>query len=322
MLEDAPWLQDIAVAAGKILAPFYTRNDPPSGSDSADEPGSWKFAALGDYGAGTPQLGRVAANIARSGAQLVVTAGDNVYPTGRWIDYQRNWEPSMGALARSRAFMPALGNHDMYRDDLRPYFGHFPHLKGLAYYTYTERNAQFYALDGDQDLRVGSAQYRWLERSLRTSRSPWKIVYLHYPLYGSSLKAFDEIRTAVQPLLERYGVQVVIAGHEHNYLRSKPINGVLHLLTGGGGQRVYPFGAAMPSHLAFRAAKYHHLEASVGTNRMVIRAIDENGKRIDTVVVPVGTGADLQAMAGRNELVPARTRRRRSPWSPSIGRFE
>ena len=285
-LEAAPWLQDIAVGAFGVLSPLFRGTDVPTPADVPDEPGSWKLAAIGDYGAGTKHLGKVAANLARSGAKLVITAGDNVYPTGRWQDYQKNWEPAMGTIARTRNFMPALGNHDMYKDDLRPYFGHFPHLKGNAYYTFTEKNAQFYALDGDQDIRKGSAQYRWLEQELKGSKQPWKVLYLHYPLFGSSSKG-NEIADAVQPLAEKYGVQLVVAGHEHNYLRSKPIGGVTHLLTGGGGQRVYPFLDKLPDHLAFRRAAYHHLELAVGASKLVVRAIDEDGRRIDTVEIPV-----------------------------------
>jgi predicted phosphodiesterase len=285
-LESAPWLQDIAVAAFKVISPFVTPSEGPVPADVPNEPGSWTFAALGDYGAGTKHLAKVAANIAKSGAKLVITAGDNVYPTGRWQDYQRNWEPAMGEIARTRDFMPALGNHDMYKDDLRPFYAHFPHLKGLPYYTFTEQNAQFYALDGDEDLRVGSAQYRWLEQSLKDSKEPWKIIYLHYPVYGSSGKPND-INTALQPLMEKYGVQLVVSGHEHEYLRTKPIGGVTEVLTGGGGQRVYPFLGKRPAHLARRAAAYHHLEISVGATRLVVRAIDEDGNRIDTVEIPV-----------------------------------
>ncbi|MCW2925329.1 MAG: metallophosphoesterase [Thermoleophilia bacterium] len=302
-LEAAPWLQDIAAAAMGLIAPLVgggTQAPPPP--DVVDEPGSWHFAAIGDYGAGTTHLQNVVKNIEASHPRLVITAGDNVYPSGRWQDYQKNWEPSMGKLARSVPFMPSLGNHDMYRDDLRPYFAHFPHLQGLAYYTFTEQDAQFFALDSDQDLRAGSAQRKWLEESLKHSKSRWKVVYLHYPMYGTSLKQFDDIRTSVQPLLEKYGVQLVVAGHEHNYMRAKPQGGVYHLLTGGGGQRVYPFMGKMAAHLAFRAAVYNHLEFSVGKHTLVVRAIDDQGRRVDTVEIPVDSVA--QAQRGASLLAP------------------
>ncbi|MEO6867411.1 MAG: metallophosphoesterase [Gaiellales bacterium] len=295
-LEAAPWLQNVAAAAMRVIAPILNRNQhgelPP---DATDEPGAWNFAAIGDYGAGTPELRKIAENLARSSAELIITSGDNVYPSGRWQDYQKNWEPSFGAVARSRDFMPSLGNHDMYKDDLRPYFAHFPHLKGQAYYTFTKNDAQFFALDSDQDLRPGSAQLKWLEQQLANSKQPWKVVYLHYPMYGSDENAYPEIADSVQPLLEKYGVQLVVAGHEHNYLRAKPRNGVVHLLSGGGGQRVYPFMSKMSKHLARRLADHHHLEMSVGKTKMVVRAIDKNGTRIDTVEIPINAVAAARA---------------------------
>lgn len=320
-LDNLPGIQGVAAAALSAVAVLLVRGDTPIPPDVTPEPGSWKFAALGDYGAGTNAQARVAANILIGRPELVITAGDNVYPTGRWIDYARNWDPPqfMGRLARSIAFMPALGNHDMYRDDLRPYFGHFPHLQGRPYYSYVHRNAHFMALDSDQDLRPGSAQYRWLEAELKRSTSTWRVVYLHYPMYGRSPDDFDEIRDAVQPLLARYNVQLLVAGHEHNYTRANPVQGVTHVLTGGGGQQVFPFTEKQQAHVARRKAAFHHVEVSVGRHQLVVRAIDEWGRRIDTVAI--AATAAVQAREGAAQLqrtltgAPTTTRRARLPQS-------
>ncbi len=298
-LEDRPELHRLASSIVGKLNPGATRGDTPLPPDVASivgtggEPGAWKFAALGDYGAGSVMQARVAANILSGKPEVVVTAGDNVYPTGRWEDYAKNFDPPhlAGNLSRNTRFMPALGNHDMYRDDLRPYFGHFPHLEGRTYYAFTHKNAHFMALDTDQDIRPGSAQYRWLEQELRASTKRWKIVYMHYPSFGHDAEEFREVRESLQPLLARYGVQLAIAGHEHNYMRSKPQAGVTHVLTGGGGQAVFPFSKPQPAWTARRVSAFHHVEVEVGAARMVLRAIDEWGKRIDTTVIPVGKSA-------------------------------
>jgi hypothetical protein len=318
-LDRAPKLQTIAARAIGILFRGGTRSDTPLPTDVDDEPGSWRFGAIGDYGAGTVHQARVAANMLRFRPELVVTAGDNVYPTGRWEDYEKNWDPPhlMGTLARNTVFMPALGNHDMYRDDLRPYFGHFPHLEGRPYYSFTHKNASFFALDSDQDLRVGSAQYRWLEQALRSATTPWKVVYLHYPMYGRDPNAYREIREAVQPLLAKYGVQLVIAGHEHNYQRSHAIDGVTHILTGGGGQQVFPFTQRQPGHIARRASAFHHVEVSVGASRLTVRAVDEFGRRIDTAVIRLQGPVDAQA--GAEQIRQRRRARGASPVPPSAG---
>lgn len=316
-LDPYPQLQNAASAAIRVFTNLRgtTKGDAPIPADVADPAGAWKFDAIGDYGSGTVHQSRVAANMLASKPELVLTVGDNVYPTGRWGDYVEHWDPPefMGTLARSVPFMPALGNHDMYRDDLRPYFGHFQHLEGRPYYTYVNKNAQFYSLDSDQDMRVGSAQYRWLEKELATSASKWKVVYLHYPLYGRDINAYTELREALQPLLARYGVQLLIAGHEHNYQRSVPIQGVTHILTGGGGQQVYPFTQPQSKSpwTARRADAFHHLEVSVGDDTMVVRAVDEFGKRIDSVAIPAGSPAPVaDAHAGAKTAGKARRRKR------------
>ena len=183
--------------------------------------------------------------------------------------------------------MPSMGNHDLYRDDATPYFTHFAQLRGLPYYTFTHKDAQFYALDGDEDLRVGSPQYAWLASELSASSSRWKVVYLHYPLYGSgSFEEFTELRDALQPLLAKHGVQLVVDGHDHLYERSRAIEGVTHILTGGAGQTAFGFTKPLRPFTVFRAAVNHHVEFSVGHDAIVLRTIDADGNLIDSASIP------------------------------------
>lgn len=304
-----PVLQQAGAAVSFLWHAIAVRDSYPPPPNLAPEAGSWKFAAIGDYGTGSPQQARVAANLLAGRPELVVTTGDNVYPSGRWQDYARNFDPPhlMGTIVQRARFMPAIGNHDVYADDLRPYFGHFPHLKGRPYYAYTHRNAHFMALDSNQDLRPGSAQYRWLEQQLKRSGSKWRVVYLHYPMYASK-GGYEEIRKSLQPLLAHYGVQLVLSGHEHDYQRTQAIDGVTHIITGGGGQQVWGFGKKAPGFIANRKAAYHHVEVSVGRQHMVVRTIDEHRRVIDVVRIPAT--AAQQARAGVAQLAGTGRRRR------------
>ena len=67
------------------------------------------------------------------------------------------------------------------------------------------------------------AQLAWLEKELQNSKAAWKICYFHHPLYSSGAfhGASSELRLLLEPLFVKYGVQVVFAGHEHVYERSK-----------------------------------------------------------------------------------------------------
>lgn len=300
---ESPTWQGIGAAIIGAYARALVHDDGVPGRDSPDEPGSWRFAAVGDYGAGTVHEARVAETIRRGAPQLVITVGDNVYPTGKWEDYQKNFDPPeyYGSLIHEFPFMPSIGNHDeIYRNDLRPYFAHFQHLDGHPYYAFTFRNAHFIALDGDQDLRPGSEQRRWLERELASSTSTFRVVYMHYPMYSDEVGDFEEIRGSLQPLLTRYRVQLMVTGHVHNYQRTRPIDGTVHIITGNGGQQVFASRKRRGPHTAYRKAVYGHVEVSVGPTRMVVRAFDEHGHLIDATNIPA-TGAD-DAHAGASLL--------------------
>lgn len=80
----------------------------------------------------------------------------------------------------------------------------------------------------------GGAQKAWLERELASARRDrsidWVIVCMHQvamstamapPFNGADLG----IRQEWMPLLHKYGVDLVVAGHEHHYERELPVRG-------------------------------------------------------------------------------------------------
>jgi len=94
------------------------------------------------------------------------------------------------------------------------------------------------------------AQFKWLEDDLAKSQKPWKIVVTHVPLYDASGSNADagcglvdfgkQLRQSLHPLLQKYGVQLVLQGHQHYYSRStlknfSNGNSITYIVTGGGG---------------------------------------------------------------------------------------
>src|SRR5690606_37957010 len=91
-------------------------------------------------------------------------------------------------------------------------------------------------LDTLADLMPGNPCYDWLEQDLiyanspqnRTQR-PWIIAMGHRPLYCSSTKGKDctshaeTFRRELEPLLNKYQVDLVLAGHVHDYERTLPV---------------------------------------------------------------------------------------------------
>jgi 3',5'-cyclic AMP phosphodiesterase CpdA len=89
-------------------------------------------------------------------------------------------------------------------------------------------NLRMIVLDtnGIQDSFTLTSQYVWLRRILHTSGNKWKVVMMHHPIY-SVRKGRDNtmIRNTFLPLIKKYGVQLVLEGHDHNYARYIPNKG-------------------------------------------------------------------------------------------------
>ncbi len=80
----------------------------------------------------------------------------------------------------------------------------------------------------------GGAQKRWLERELERSRSDnsidWIVVCMHQTAVSTGERTNGAdlgIRENWLPLFDRFGVDLVVCGHEHHYERSHPIRGTL-----------------------------------------------------------------------------------------------
>jgi hypothetical protein len=199
---------------------------------------SLKFAVLGDFGTGDAGQYEMAEQIATTHLafpfELVLLVGDNIYGSERPQDMRTKFEqPYRALLERDVRFYASLGNHDS-RD--QRYYAHF-NMDGRLYYSFTapRQNVRFFALESTYPE---PEQIAWLERELQASTDDWKIVYMHHPLYSSG--AFHgsdvQLRRAIEPLLLKYSVSVVFAGHDHVYERVNPQEGISHFVIGSGGK--------------------------------------------------------------------------------------
>lgn len=180
---------------------------------------------------------------------LWLLLGDNAYMSGADNEYQTNFFESYmnGNIMRQTAICPAPGNHDYYAavstdDRQTAYFKNFSmptrgELGGEpsnteSYYSYNYGNVHFVSMDsyGTENMQkmydTTSAQIQWLRRDLAANRQLWTILYWHHPPYTKGSHNSDTeqdlvaIRQKVLPVLERYGVDLVLCGHSHNYERS------------------------------------------------------------------------------------------------------
>src|SRR3954468_8254853 len=206
---------------------------------------------------GSPAAGDTTAGVERVRPLFHLFNGDLCYAnlaTDRvrtWSDF---WENNTRS-ARHRAWMPAPGNHENEKGNgpigyqaYQTYFrlptqpGQTDTTRGL-WYAYTVAGVRFvhlanddvcYQDGGDSYVRgySGGAQKAWLEQELRTTRAnrdvDWVVVCMHQVAVSTADKfngADLGIRQEWLPLFDRYGVDLVVCGHEHHYERSHPVRG-------------------------------------------------------------------------------------------------
>jgi hypothetical protein len=97
-----------------------------------------------------------------------------------------------------------------------------------------------------------SIQYQWFSNYLTKidrNRTPWIMVQFHVPIYCTDVSHYMEgeiFRRQYEPLMYKYGVDIVMNGHFHAYERSFPVYnnslntcGITHLVIGDGGNYEY-----------------------------------------------------------------------------------
>ena len=194
--------------------------------------GSVRFAVIGDTGSGTDKQRDVGKMMVQYRAafpfEFVLMMGDNMYGGEAPADFQKKFaEPYKALLDNKVKFYASLGNHDQ---SLQTNYENF-NMNGKEYYRFKKGNVAFYALNSNY---MDKKQVQWLESELSKDTSEWKVCFFHHPPY-SSAKAHGsdpQLREVVEPIFIKYGVNVVLTGHDHVYERIKPQKGIYYFVTG------------------------------------------------------------------------------------------
>lgn len=267
---------------------------------------------LGDSGWGNFAPHAVVAQMMRSEADLVLHAGDTVYPGFspgladlRFLSVQRPW-------MRARASAFTWGNHDLYygfaplveifgssTNDTPDWEHRAEKTVPQAYYSFDAGDVHFAVLFqpflGQYQMRTNSPQARWLDRDLAASQKPWKVVLAHIPWETSSVHRIDdsnyngrpdgaEFAEVLLPIAQRHGVQLYLSGHDHNYERLIPVEGMTSIVTGGGGALPYGLREVSAFQSAFRVV-YHFTQLRFEGDTLTVRCISQDGKVEDQSVI-------------------------------------
>ncbi len=227
------------VLAGGSASYFFVTS-PPAGTAKPT-----RIWVLGDSGTANANAAAVRdaylAYTGSRGQELWLMLGDNAYNSGTDAEFQSAVFDMYPQTLRNSVLWPTLGNHDGASADSAtetgPYYASFTlprqgEAGGVAsgteaYYSFDFGTIHFICLDSYETSRApGGAMLTWLEADLLTTNADWVIAFWHHPPYSKGSHdsdtdtAMSQMRANVLPLLEAYGVDLVLTGHSHSYERS------------------------------------------------------------------------------------------------------
>lgn len=247
---------------------------------------------------------------------FIVTVGDNSYNPSTidsnigqyYSSYIGAYNGSFGVGSATNRFFPALGNHD-YSDGggISSYLNYFA-LPGTGiasdqtsgnerYYDFIIGPCHFFALNSNSQEPDGidssSVQAQWLKNELKYSSSVWNVILLHHAPYSSG--AVHGNTTIMQWPFERWGADVVLAGHEHTYeriMRDDNLNGdsIPYYVNGLGGRSIYNFSTNIVPGSAVRYnGNYGAMKVNAGDTTLALQffSIDGGGTLIDSLTMHV-----------------------------------
>jgi predicted MPP superfamily phosphohydrolase len=249
--------------------------------------GSVRFAVIGDSGTGGSSQLKVAQRLVASRAafpfEFTLMLGDNLYGGERPNDFAEKFEvPYKPLLDAGVKFYASLGNHD---DPTQRFYKPF-NMNGERYYAFKppQGSVRFFALDSNY---MDKAQLTWLEKELAASDSAWKIAFFHHPIYSSGDKhgANVALREQVEPLFLKYGVSLVLTGHEHFYERMKPQKGINYIIAGSAAKlRRGDIGASAQTAKGFDEGYAFMLMEIVG-DQLHFQTITDAGRTVDSGII-------------------------------------
>ena len=219
---------------------------PPTGS-----PRRLRIWTIGDAGFTGTDLDAVrdayVTHTGSSHADLFLLLGDNAYLLGTDAQYQAAVFNEHAAMLRSTPVWSVFGNHEAVSSNsvtqTGAYFDMFTfptagEAGGVAsgtesYYAFDYGNVHFIVLDSEQAPTSSTTPMRtWLGADLAATTADWTIALWHRPPYSRGLLHNSDVEVAeinmrqyVLPVLEFYGVDLVLCGHSHSYERSYFLDG-------------------------------------------------------------------------------------------------
>jgi len=208
----------------------------------------------------------------------VLTLGDAQYENGTYSKFLASYRRSWGRVKSNTR--PAPGNHEYESSGATGYYRYFGVAAGdptKGYYSFDIGPWHVIALNSNCSFvagcDVGSPQERWLRDDLAAHPADCTLAYWHHPRFSSGPHGSDTAYTALWSALYDAGVDVVLAGHDHDYERFAPqspggvrdlAHGIREFVVGTGGKELRPFSTVRANSEVRDATSLGVLELTLG----------------------------------------------------------
>ena len=191
----------------------------------------------------------------RISPDAVLALGDLQYDEGSLRDFRRSYDDAWGSL--KPITYPVPGNHEYRTPGAAGYYRYFDGRQPGApgYYTTTLGAWRVYALNSNCDQIDCGKEGHWLRSQLRAHPSRCSLLTMHHPRYSSgSEHGSDPHMRQFFATADNHGVELVLAGHDHDYERFRRMDadgnvrehGVMEVVSGLGGKSIYKLGQRVP----------------------------------------------------------------------------
>lgn len=209
--------------------------------ETADGSDSFTFFHMTDEQSQNDRQYRTWANTVSAAFELfpqskfILSSGDQTDNPANIRQWKWLFDSAAGDLTNT-AFMPTAGNHEdegfaLDENFLLPAAPDQDRETGV-YYSFDYNNAHFMVLntnDAGPGGALGDAQLEWLKNDAAQSDAQWKIVSLHKAMYSNGSHYDDSdvkaLRKQLGSLMPDLGIDLVLQGHDHVYLRTDAMDG-------------------------------------------------------------------------------------------------
>ena len=245
----------------------------------------FNFVAAGDFGC-SKNTENTIKNMEDKKPELVLTLGDlSIDKTANcWLDLISPFDDKLKITFGYHEVKDGVSKLNQYKEA----FG----LDEL-YSSFDYRGVHFIVMSTLSDFNVTSDQYKFIEQDLKDASEneniDWIVVTSYGPFYTSPTAhpAKNDIRNIYHPLFDRYGVDLVLNGHNHNYQRTFPVtfnpnkssdptvtntfttgykgtsDGIVYAIVGTGGEGFHPLKGRHPYMATQFEGKFGYLDIEV-----------------------------------------------------------